>query len=123
MKKLCVFLALATVPATIFFGCRHEAVLPDYEVSFSQEILPILQMGCTHAGCHGDSLNTEPRLTSYESVMNFGDVKPGRPLDSDLYEVLVDEDPEDRMPKDMPPLSDRNIRLIYIWIAQGAKNN
>lgn len=123
MKKLYVFLVLATVPAAVFFGCKHEPVLPEQEVSFSQDILPIMQMGCQHAGCHGDTLNTQPSLTTYEEVMEFGDVKPGKPLDSELYEVITDTDPEDRMPKDMAPLNDRNIKLIYIWIAQGAKDN
>lgn len=108
---------------TIFFGCKHEPVLPEQEVSFNQDILPVLQMGCTQAGCHGDSLNQMPSLTSYETVMEFGDVKAGDPNDSKLYEVITDTDPEERMPKDMPPLSDRNIKLIYIWIAQGAKDN
>lgn len=123
MKKLYVLLILASVPATIFFGCKHDPVLPEQQVSFNQDILPILQMGCTMAGCHGDSLNQQPSLTSYEVVMDFGDIKPGNPNDSKLYEVLIDTDPEERMPRNMPPLSDRNIKLIYIWIAQGAQNN
>jgi hypothetical protein len=123
MKKLYVLLILACVPALVFFGCKHDPVLPEQQVSFSGDIQPILQMGCMHSGCHSDSANAEFPLTDYESVMENGDVKAGEPLDSDLYEVLVEEDAEDRMPKDRPPLSDRNIKLIYIWIAQGAQNN
>lgn len=123
MKKLYVLLILASVPATIFFGCKHDPVLPEQQVSFNQDILPILQMGCTMAGCHGDSLNQMPSLTSYDVVMDFGDVKAGDPNDSKLYQVLIDTDPEERMPRNMPPLSDRNIKLIYIWIAQGAQDN
>jgi hypothetical protein len=122
MKKLYVFLVLASVPATIFLGCKHDPVLPEQQVSFSQDILPILQMGCQHDGCHG-SVDAQFPLMTYEQVMEYGDIKAGEPLDSDLYEMITDTDPEDRMPKDMPPLSDRNIRLIYIWIAQGAQNN
>lgn len=124
MKKLYVLLVLASVPVTVFFGCKHDPVLPEHEVSFSQEILPILQMGCTHAGCHGDSLNQMPSLTSYEEVMEFGDIKPGEPLDSELYERIIDTDEEERMPQaPYAPLNDRNKDLIYIWIAQGAKDN
>jgi hypothetical protein len=124
MKKLYVLLVLAVLPASIFFGCKHEPVLPDHEVSFSQEVLPIIQMGCQHAGCHGDSLNQQFKLVTYEDVMEDGDVKPGDPKGSKLYEVITTPEGEDRMPREpYPRLNDRNIDLIYIWIAQGAKDN
>lgn len=124
MKKLVVLGLLCSVPAIIFFGCRHEPVLPEQQVSFSQDIMPIIQMGCQHAGCHGDSLNPEFPLTTYEQVMEDGDIKPGDPLDSDLYKLITHPDDEERMPQlPYPRLNDRNIKLIYIWIAQGAKNN
>jgi hypothetical protein len=124
MKKLIVLGILCSIPAIIFFGCKHEPVLPEQEVSFSQDIMPIIQMGCQHEGCHGDSLNPEFPLTTYEEVMEEGDIKPGDPLDSDLYERITETDPDKIMPRPpYPPLNDRNIKLIYIWIAQGAKNN
>jgi hypothetical protein len=124
MKKLIVLFIIALVPAVSFFSCQHDPVLPEHEVSYSNDIQPILQLGCTQAGCHGDSLNQMPRLTSYESVMEFGDIEPGKPKDSKLYERITEEDEDKRMPKPpYPRLSDRNIKLIYIWIAQGAKNN
>ena len=123
MKKLYVLLIMALVPTTIFFGCKHDPVLPEHEVSFSQEILPIMQMGCQHAGCHGDSLNQQSPLTNYDEVMAFGDIKAGKPYDSKLYEVITTTEVEDRMPYQMAPLNDRNIDLIFIWIAQGAKDN
>ena len=124
MKKLIVLGVLCSIPAIVFFGCKHEPVLPAQEVSFSQDIMPIIQMGCQHEGCHGDSLNPEFPLTSYEEVMEEGDIKPGDPEDSDLYERITETDDDKRMPRPpYAPLNDRNIKLIYIWIAQGAKNN
>lgn len=125
MKKIIVLFIAVSLPAVVFFSCRHDAVLPDHQVSFSQEIMPIIQMGCQHAGCHGDSLNQEFQLIDYASVMEGGDIKPGDPRDSKLYEVItLPEGDEDRMPRaPYPPLNERNIKLIYIWIAQGAKNN
>lgn len=124
MKKLYVLLMLASVPATIFFGCKHDPVLPEQEVSFSQDILPIMQMGCSHNGCHGDTLNQMPKLTTYDEVMALGDVKPGEPQESELYKRIIETDSTERMPR-LPyaALNDRNIKLIYIWIAQGAKDN
>ncbi len=124
MKKLYVLLVLASVPAIIFFGCKHDAELPEHQVSFNDEIIPILQLGCTHPGCHGDSLNQMPSLTSYETVMEFGKIKPGEPNDSELYERITETDDDKRMPRPpYSPLSDQNIKKIYIWIAQGAKDN
>lgn len=124
MKKLVILSIIALIPASVFFGCKHEPVLPEHEVSFSQEVMPIIQMGCQHAGCHGDSLNQEFKLVDYETVMSGGEIEPGKPHDSKLYEVItLPESDEDHMPRDRPSLSDRNIKLIYIWIAQGAKDN
>lgn len=124
MKKVIAFIAIASILAIVFFGCRHEPVLPDHQVSFSTEIQPIIQMGCTMAGCHGDSLNQEFKLVTYNDVMDHGDVKPGDAHGSKLYEVITTTSGEDRMPREpYARLSDRNIRLIYIWIEQGAQNN
>jgi hypothetical protein len=123
MKKLFI-LAIVLAPAIIAFSCKHDPILPETEVSFSNDIQPILQMGCSHAGCHGDSLNPVFKLVTYEQVMDKGEVKAGDPHDSELYQVLVTEDSEDKMPRaPYPELNDRNKKLIFIWIAQGAKNN
>jgi len=124
MKKLYALFILASVPAIIFLGCRHEPVLPEQQVSFSQDIMPIIQFGCQHPQCHGDSLNQEFKLVNYNDVMDHGDVKPGDPHHSKLYEVITKTSGEDRMPREpYARLSDRNINMIYIWIAQGAKDN
>lgn len=123
MKKFYVLLVLAAVPALVFFGCKHEPVIPEDEVSFSGDIQPILQMGCMHSGCHNDSASAQFPLTTYDFVMENGDVKAGEPEESELYEVL-NETGDDRMPREpYAPLSDRNKELIYVWILQGAKNN
>jgi mono/diheme cytochrome c family protein len=64
-------------------------------------------------------------LTTYSSIINTADVRAGNPEGSDLYEVLVETDPDkDIMP---PPgegnLSAAQIALIRKWIEQGARNN
>lgn len=124
MKKLITLLVVATIPATIFYSCKHEPVLPEQQVSFSADIMPIMQQGCWHAGCHGDSLNAEFKLTDYDKIMDKGEIEPGKPNNSKLYEVITQTSGEDKMPADpYPALTERQIKLIYIWIAQGAKNN
>ena len=125
MKKLIV-LALTVTPFFMVFSCRHEPVLPDHQVSFSADILPIIQSSCQHSGCHDPLPGHEAfPITDYQQVIHECDVVAGKPHESKLYEVITaPEGSEDRMPQSpYPALTDRNMRLIYIWIAQGAKNN
>jgi hypothetical protein len=53
--------------------------------------------------------------------MNEGDVKSGNAHGSDLYKVLL-RTGDERMPPN-GPLSDIQIKKIFIWIEQGAKDN
>lgn len=100
-----------------------EPCEPDV-VYFERDILPILIGNCTSAGCHNandaaDGVN----LTTYDQVINTADVRPFNLDGSDLYEVITDDDPEDRMPQaPRAPLSSTNINLIATWILQGAED-
>lgn len=118
MKKLIVLLIIAC-PFVLMFSCESEPILPEQQVSFSTDILPMIQSGCQHSGCH-DTIGGEFPLTNYENIMEEGDIKAGKPKDSKLYEEIE----EGSMPKaPYPPMTERNRKLIYIWIAQGAQNN
>lgn len=102
-----------------------EGVPCDPEVVyFNAQVLPILISNCAMSGCH-DAISKQDgvNLTSYQSVMSTADVDAGKPTKSKLYEVLVDDDPDDRMPRPpAAPLSQEQINLIATWIQQGAKN-
>lgn len=133
-------------------SCKHEPLLGDDDISpvdttpvdttpvdttdptggtpcdpnvvyFNLQILPILQSNCAMSGCH-DAASQEDGviLTSYEKVMQTAGVQPFNLDESDLYDVLVEDDLEKRMPLDRPPLSPAQIQIIGNWIAQGAKN-
>lgn len=93
-------------------------------VYFQQQVLPVLISNCAMSGCHDDvSRQDGVILTSYERVMATADVRPGRPDNSDLYEVLVETDPDKRMPRPpRSPLQQSQISLIRKWIEQGALN-
>jgi len=93
-------------------------------IYFAQQILPILQSNCAMSGCHDAGSHQDGVvLTSYETVMSTAGVKPNKPNDSELYEVISDNDPQDRMPQfPAPPLSAEQIGLIREWIQQGAKD-
>lgn len=105
-----------------FYSCRHEPDLSAVpEISFSQKILPIIASNCSYAGCHDDGGHHLFSLVSYDDVIKNGDVKAGNPHSSKLYNVITNHG-EKLMPPDAP-LSSQDIESVYIWIAQGAKNN
>ena len=93
-------------------------------VYFDQEILPILISNCAFSGCHDDaSAEDGVILTSYEKVIETADVEPFNLDDSEIYEVLVDDDEVERMPPaPTDRLSSDKINLIAKWILQGGKD-
>lgn len=93
-------------------------------VYFQQEVLPILISNCTQSGCHDVVTASDGVvLMDYASVMATADVRAGNPDGSDLYEVLVEDDPDKRMPQPPnPALSAQEISLIRNWIQQGAQD-
>ena len=102
-------------------------VLPpcnDDLVYFQTDVLPILVSNCTFSGCHNPTDAADGViLTNFADVFNTGDVRPFDLDGTDLYEVLVDPDEDDRMPP-LPRsrLSNQQITTIAQWILQGAED-
>lgn len=93
-------------------------------VYFVNDILPIIQSNCAQSGCHDAASRQDGvQLTDYDNIVNTGKIKPGRAADSDLYEVLVETDPDKVMPPPPASLTPEQKNAIRIWINQGAKNN
>ena len=94
-------------------------------VYFQNEILPLLLSSCATTGCHDEQTSEDGVvLVDYASIIETGKIKPGDPGDSELYEVLFKDDPEERMPPSpKDPLTPEQKSLIEKWILQGAKNN
>jgi hypothetical protein len=64
-------------------------------------------------------------MDTFERLMKPGesDLPPivaGQPKESELYNLLLEHSPEDRMPQKADPLPDAEIGLIERWIAEGA---
>ncbi|MEY4144239.1 MAG: hypothetical protein RLZZ335_91, partial [Bacteroidota bacterium] len=61
---------------------------------------------------------------NYTNVMQGNNVRPGRPDNSEIYEVITESDPDKMMPPPpYSPLSDSERAMIRRWIEQGALNN
>lgn len=93
-------------------------------VYFNKDLLPVLISSCGQPGCHdAASMQGDVVLTDYNSVMQTADVRPGDPEGSDIYENIIETDPDKRMPPPpASPLSQENIDMVYTWIVQGAQN-
>ncbi|MHC1707664.1 MAG: c-type cytochrome domain-containing protein [Bacteroidales bacterium] len=143
MKRvLTMFLLGLTFIPVYLVSCKHEP-LPGPEgqdttnnpiistncdpdtVYFQNDILPLIQSSCAKSGCHDAATQADGvYLGTYASIMNTGKIKPGNPNDSELYEVITENDPDKIMPPPPnQPFSQAQINLIYTWIQQGAKNN
>lgn len=131
MKKPFALLSSVFAVVFLFMQCRHK---PEKEiitgnpchpdtVYFERDVLPLLISSCAYSGCHDVATALDGViLNNYENVMQTADVRPGNPTGSDLYEVLVENNPNKRMPLGQDPWSSDKIELVRKWILQGAKN-
>jgi len=95
-------------------------------VYFEQQILPILISNCAVPGCHNQPTddNDDIQITSYSTLINSDILRSDDPFGSDFWEVINDDDPDDRMPKPpQNPLTQAQLDLIGQWLQQGAQNN
>ncbi len=98
------------------------ALGPAYGVDFKKDVMPIFESSCFK--CHGDGKSKAGVSLDEEKVAReIGDVIiPGDLEKSDLYQALIAEDKDDRMP---PPgkgrtMSEKEITIIKEWILAGA---
>jgi len=121
IDNIFLFLTLLTIFTALSWisSCTHKVNIDDLpEICFERDVLPIFLNSCAIAGCHDGTGEDDLILDSYENI--FEEVKPGDPLDSKIYKVLITTSGEDKMPPDQP-LSLENRTLIRFWIEQGAR--
>jgi WD40 repeat protein/mono/diheme cytochrome c family protein len=94
------------------------------EVSFRKDLAPLLHRRC--AGCHGEeSSKGGYRLDTFARLRKAGDselspVTAGKPEESELYRLLIEPDPHDRMPQKADALPAQEIALVERWVREGA---
>lgn len=110
-------------------GTMRETPQPDEQtiagkekVDFRRDVYPILQDNCF--ACHqGSDAEAGYRLDLRDEVLGVYQGKPlaipGDSQNSPIYELLVTDDEELRMPLASDPLSETEIEVIRAWIDQG----
>ena len=118
--------AIAFSLAMAVLSCTHSPQVITPEVSFSSDILPILEADCAINGsCHLGANNGNDQISldtavAYTTIAAKHLVAGGDPAASVLYSQVSNG----IMPKSPYPVLDAaKIALIYNWIKQGAKNN
>ena len=100
------------------FTSVQTGVSTNIEVSFEQNLLPILTARCAFAGCHVAGGPDGIDLSTYQAFIRGGEdgpvFEPGNPQSSDIIEEIV----SGRMPPWGPRLSDAEIQLFTDWINQ-----
>ena len=94
-------------------------------IDFARDIQPILESRCYR--CHGPDVQTHNlRLDRKADALKGGDsgvpaIVPGRASESLLIRYVAGLDPKIRMPAGGPPLDANEVRLLRLWIDQGAR--
>ena len=121
-KEFIVFLVTVVF---IFAGCRHTPVIPTSPaVSFAKDVQPIITANCTADGCHGDKSSRRSKFTSYQGVISR--IAPGNAHSSSIYQRIIAQGFSTLMPpksSNQGQLTDAQIKVIYLWIMQGALDN
>ena len=99
----------------------HCDTCPAGVISFTEDVLPILQSNCAQTGCHNAASHKEGlNTTSYASLMS-GSNKPTS-LTGSFYQAISSTG-NNRMPQaPSAPLSSAELLIIRTWIQQGHQN-
>ena len=106
-------------------ACTHNTDINSIkEVTYASDIQPIVAGNCTQNGCHNAQGDSKFSLVTYTDVISNGRVIGGDARRSNFYKVISNHGGKAPMPP-LPyfNLTTDQIKLVYIWIEQGAKNN
>ena len=108
----------------------NQIVFPETNVKFGTHVQPLFDRACAFPGtCHGADTYDEHGFTldSYSGLFPGAArqmVFPGDPSHSPLIlSIEGNYQSQPRMPLNLAPLNDNQIRGLKRWIAEGAHNN
>ena len=116
-----------TVMALLVGGCVKE----EPQVSFRDDVQPVLRSNCIE--CHIPP-NGEGYLKTGLSMATYGDLMRGTIYEPvivrgnsrhSILNMLVEgrADPSMSMPHGRKPLKAEEIKILRVWVEQGARNN
>lgn len=118
---------LLVVGAAIILSFEAGSAAVDEQVDFNTDIRPVLSDKCFQ--CHGpdpetreSDLRLDTRQGAVADLGGYAALVPGKPEESELWNRVISDDPDERMPpadaeKDLTPAQ---IATIRRWIEQGA---
>lgn len=90
-------------------------VCPDTEVSYLEDVKPIVETKCAISGCHNGSLGAERNWSDFETFQH--NAQNGHVKNYVINRIMpLAESPNG-------PLSQDQINIIACWIDEGAPNN
>lgn len=105
---------------------ESAALLKAGTPDFAKEVAPVLAKLCLR--CHGgEKVKGKLNLKTREGFLKGGEggkcVTPGKPAESSAYTLMIETDPETKMPppKEKPQPTPAEIELIKRWIESGAE--
>ena len=104
---------------TVIFDTGQEITRT---VSFSGDIIPILNSSCNTSGCHvqGSKSPDLSAANAFTSLANGNYVSPGEPETSSLYLWMTGKK---GTPMPVSGINKDYNALVLAWIKQGATNN
>jgi hypothetical protein len=117
------FLAVLALAAPAFPLSQEASTAAPRPVDFVRDILPLLKDQCW--SCHGEKkvkgqLRLDARALALRGGVSGKVLVPGNAKESRLYQLLLDPNPDERMPQKAPALPKEQIDLVRAWIDQGA---
>ncbi len=112
---------LVLVLAALGLGPSYGA--DEQPVDFARDIQPLLKAHCI--SCHGPAkargqLRLDSKALAFKGGITGKAIVPGKSGESPLVALLLNSDPDLRMPQKAAPLPAAQIELVRRWIDQGA---
>lgn len=125
-----ILIAIALMLSLFIHGCAWDKTplvgngndgVKD-SICYEEEIQPLINSNCAKSGCHDAITHADGYdLSSYYGIIEL--VKPGKPDNSKLIEVISASGEDVMPPPPDPPLNQEQVDLIRQWITEGAGIN
>lgn len=121
---LVLMFLLAILLSIMLVSCKHDAdVAVNPQISYGVDVKPIISANCSYSGCHSSTNFQRFSLVTYNDVISNGEVNGKDAVDTKLYKSMIGRGQELMPPSPNSPLSDTQIKIVLLWLKQGAKNN